>query len=89
VQARWAREQVKLEGETQTWRRIGDEGSEIDYRFCPRCGSTVWYTQTDRPDVIAVAVGAFADPTFPAPVSFVYDARRHPWVELPNGQQAT
>jgi len=32
-----------------------------------------------------VAVGAFADPTFPPPQSSVYDSRRHPWVQLPAG----
>lgn len=84
VQARWPRQQVRLLGETRTWRRIGDEGTAIDFRFCPHCGSTVWYTQDDNPDVIAVAVGAFADPGFPPPTRFVYENRRHSWVDLPN-----
>ena len=32
------------------------------------------------PGVIAVPVGAFADPTFPPPQFSVYGVRRHPWV---------
>jgi hypothetical protein len=34
------------------------------------------------PDLIAVAVGAFADPSFPAPSQAVWDERRHHWVTL-------
>jgi hypothetical protein len=34
---------------------------------------------------VSVAVGAFADPQFPAPQVSVYDCRRHPWVQLPPG----
>ena len=83
VQARWLRDRISTEGETHIWRRVGDEGSVIDYRFCPHCGSTVWYTQDQAPELIAVAVGAFADSTFPAPARSNYDQRRHPWVGLP------
>jgi hypothetical protein len=35
------------------------------------------------PDTIAVPIGAFADPTFPAPKVSVYEARRHPWTGIP------
>jgi hypothetical protein len=34
---------------------------------------------------VGVAVGAFADPNFPAPQVSIYDSRRHPWVQLPPG----
>jgi hypothetical protein len=30
--------------------------------------------------MIAVPVGAFADPTFPPPTISVYGVRRHPWI---------
>ena len=33
------------------------------------------------------AIGAFADPTFPAPVRAIYEERRHPWVGLPDAIQ--
>ncbi len=35
------------------------------------------------PDLIAVAVGAFGDPGFPAPRHSVYESRRHPWAMMP------
>ena len=35
--------------------------------------------------LLAVPVGAFADPTFPQPTVTVYTSRRHPWLTLPGG----
>jgi hypothetical protein len=32
---------------------------------------------------IAVAIGNFADPNFPAPTIAVWEESRHPWVSLP------
>ena len=86
VQAGWPRDQVLFEGEARVWRRIGEEsGAAFDFRFCPTCASTVWYTEDAEPDFVAVAVGCLADPGFPAPVRSIFDHRRHPWVVLPDG----
>jgi len=43
----------------------------------------VFYRLVDEPGVIAVAVGAFADPRFPPPGRSVYEERKHSWVNLP------
>jgi hypothetical protein len=85
VQARFRDDQVKLEGRSSEWKRVGDEGGRITFRFCPTCGSTVYWTASYMEGAIAVAVGAFADPTFPAPTVEVYEERRHPWIEKPKG----
>ena len=55
---------------------------KIDYRFCPTCGATVYYAIDAQPDLIAVPVGNFADRDFPEPTYAVYEARRHPWVNI-------
>ncbi len=34
------------------------------------------------PGVTAIAVGAFADPAFPAPRFSVYEDRKHKWVAV-------
>lgn len=39
------------------------------------------------PDMIAVALGAFGDPSFPAPTVSVYGARRHAWTGIPEGAE--
>ena len=50
--------------------------------FCQNCGSTVLWEPSRKPETIAVAVGAFADPAFPPPSKVVYEQHRHPWVEM-------
>ena len=66
------------------WRRTGDDGGTITQRFCPTCGATVCYDIDAMPGMIAIPVGAFADPTFPAPTFSVYEARKHAWVVVPD-----
>jgi hypothetical protein len=84
VQARFPRAQVTaFEGRASTYERTGDSGGRATFRFCPECGSTVYWELDGLPDYIAVAVGAFADPTFPAPAVAVYETRRHAWAALP------
>ena len=72
-------------GTATEYERAGDQGARFVFRFCPACGSTVFHTEVGVEGSVGVAVGAFGDPTFPAPQVSVYDCRRHPWVELPPG----
>ena len=84
TQARFRREQVTaIEGRATPFVRLGDSGNPITFHFCPLCGSTVYWELSGAPELIAVAVGAFADPGFPAPRHSVYEARRHPWAVMP------
>ena len=57
-------------------------------RTCRYCGTTVFHTEVGSDKSVSVAVGAFADPQFPAPKVSVYDCRRHPWVQVPPGTKA-
>jgi hypothetical protein len=81
VQARFAAEQVRVEGRYSDYVRISDEGDERVMHFCPECGGTVFWVIEEG--MVAVTVGAFADPSFPAPVRSIYESRQHPWVGLP------
>jgi hypothetical protein len=85
VQARFDAGQVRVDGRDTDYVRVSDEGDERTFHFCPDCGATVFYTVAAMPEMIAVPVGAFADPGFPAPVRSIYESRRHAWVELPGG----
>ena len=73
-------EAVSATGDTREFRRASDSGFDVVFRFCPNCGSTVWWESLRLPDRIAVAVGAFADPAFPAPTQAVYRQHRHAWL---------
>ncbi len=86
AQARFPLSCVTVNGTSSTWARIGDEGSKATFHFCPTCGSTVYYAVDGYDtDSIAIPVGAFADPAFPAPTVSVYEERMHGWVCLPDG----
>jgi hypothetical protein len=84
-QARWSAENVRIEGAATSFVRVGDSGGRCTLRFCPVCGSTVYYEIDAMPGVIAVPVGAFADPGFPSPTFSVYEERKHGWVTVPDG----
>jgi len=77
AQARFPAERVTVAGQSKQWRR-----GEATFSFCPDCGSTVFYRLPALPDLVAVAVGAFADPSFPQPAYTVYENRKHAWVEI-------
>jgi hypothetical protein len=84
IQARFTSDRVHVVGRFSDYVRASDQGDkELTFRFCPHCGATVFFTGSDAPDVIAVPVGAFADPSFPPPTVSVYESRRHPWLAVP------
>jgi hypothetical protein len=85
MQARWPKDRVVITGRYTEYVRVSDDGEERAFRFCPSCGTTVFWTTEDWPDGIAVAIGAFADPSFPQPTVSVYGSRRYPWLSLPDG----
>ena len=86
AQARFPADRVRIEGQhTDYTRRSDEEDHSHTFSFCPECGATVFYTSLGMPDLIAVPIGAFADPSFPQPTVSVYGSRRHAWVQLPAG----
>ncbi|WP_082675664.1 GFA family protein [Aureimonas ureilytica] len=85
VGAFFARERVTVAHGTSTpFKRKGDSGSSITFHFCGVCGSTVWWEPEQVPSIIGVAVGAFADPSFPAPTQATWEKQRHRWLNLPD-----
>jgi hypothetical protein len=82
VAAFFARTAVTTEGRAQTTRRLADSGRGLTFHFCPDCGGTVFWEPDFRPDSLAVAVGAFADPSFPKPDKAVFEERAHPWAKI-------
>lgn len=80
--ARFQRDKVEVSGAFEVYKRVGDSGAPITFHFCPDCGSTVLWHLDSVPDVVAVAVGNFADPRFPAPRVSVYERSRHYWLPI-------
>ncbi len=76
----------EVDGAATEYVRVGDAGARFRFRFCPACGTNLFHTEEGYElTKVSVAVGGFADPSFPPPRVSVYDVRRHPWVVLPDG----
>lgn len=87
-QARFPAHSVTVRGRSKLFIRHSDEGTETRrFNFCPQCGSTVFYSSGDSEDLIAIPVGAFADPAFPPPQVSVWEQRKHGWVTVPGEAQ--
>ncbi len=82
IQARFRSKHVHIVGRHRDYVRTSDEGEQRTFHFCPDCGATVFYTLSAAPDVVAVPIGAFAEPAFPPPTVSVYESRRHPWLTM-------
>jgi len=72
----------EIVGSASCFTRIGDQGSSFTFSFCPNCGTNLFHQEEGEVDSVAVAVGGFADPGFPAPDMATYDVRRHEWLTL-------
>ena len=82
AQVRFPADRVRIDGHSCSWTRTADSGRDVVYHFCPECGSTVHYSGGNFPDVVAIPIGAFADPYFAQPRYSVWEERRHEWVEI-------
>jgi hypothetical protein len=81
VQAWFPRDAVSINrGVGKQYERRADSGRMVILNFCPNCGTTIYWTAEQRPDLIAVAVGTFADPSFQMPRHSVWEKRQHPWI---------
>ncbi len=87
VQARWPRNNVRIEGQSKTFVIVADSGNRATFHFCPDCGSDVYYEIDGKfddkfNDLIAIPLGAFDDPFFGVPAYSVWESRKHDWVEI-------
>ena len=83
AQARFPATAVAIKGESREYVRTGDSGGQLHFNFCAKCGATVFYALASTPELIAIPVGAFAEPALPSPKHSVYENRMHPWVVVP------
>jgi hypothetical protein len=74
---------VQYYGPSKTYERMADSGFQVHLYFCPDCGTTVYWETDKYPDRCGIAVGCFADPTFPPPVMSMYEECKHPWLSVP------
>jgi len=87
VGAFFPRNHVRISGKARRYTRSSDSGSTVTFYFCRDCGSTVFWEPQRRPEIIGVAVGAFADPNFPPPSASIFEDLKHIWTQLPDGMK--
>jgi len=80
--AYFAARQVRIDGLSTIYARGADSGYAIAFHFCPVCGSNVHWRASRFPHHVGIAVGAFADPGFPAPSFSVWEESMHTWLGL-------
>ena len=87
AQARWPKDDVRIEGRSNTFEKVANSGNRATFHFCPECGSDVYYAieAKDDPkfnDLLAIPLGAFDDPFFLRPAFSVWESRKHEWLEI-------
>lgn len=80
IAAFFSRDRIDVAGAYSDFVRSSDRGHEVTFHFCPRCGSTVFWEPARKPDLVAVAVGCFTEPSFQRPGKSVYQQHRHHWM---------
>ena len=85
----YPRDMVRIaSGSTSVYERPSASGFYVAFHFCPRCGSNISWEPRRLPELIGVAIGAFADPDFPQPEQSVWTTTKHRWIDLPDGMTA-
>jgi hypothetical protein len=82
VGAYWLREGIRVSGQSTVFARRADSGRKFDTHFYSSCGTSLYWEAEVAPDFIWVAVGAFVDPQFPAPMMSVWEESKHPWLSF-------
>ena len=70
-------------GTSNQYLRKGASGSPFENRFCPRCGTTVYWLTPFHPDGVGIAAGCFEGDDLPAPSRSIWESERHHWVDVP------
>ena len=74
---------VAIEGESGEWQRTAPSGRSLSNHFCPKCGSTVFWSLEMRPDHYGVAGGNMVSP-LPEPQRAIWTSEKHDWVSFPD-----
>jgi hypothetical protein len=85
IGAYFPQDKVRISGDRNSYTRLGESGGNVTTHFCPQCGTNVFWEADKIAGSYGVAVGAFAEPGFPAPVRSVWEESKHAWVGLPAG----
>lgn len=75
-------DEVETSGDASVYSRPGASGQNVNFSFCPNCGTTVYWTIDSKPGVLGIAAGAFRDQPVRRPAAAVWMAHQPEWVSL-------
>ena len=73
------RAQVKLEGQARHFEMTADNGNVKTRSFCANCGSPVYMTFSDMPELFTVHAGSLDDPSRYEPECVTFHSAGHAW----------
>lgn len=82
AQVRFPADAVTAEGSSSVYAHTGGGGNIARFHFCPTCADTLFFTNDNAPETIAIPLGAFDDPHAFTPTVSVWGERKHDWVEI-------
>lgn len=84
VGAYFRKDALSVVGDWTSFERTAESGRKLDQRFCPACGTTVFWSLEMRPGHYGVALGAFNGPK-PEPTRAIWTQETLDWVRFPEG----
>ena len=82
VQVGFRTEQTRLNGDVLSYTRIYEDGYQIVFKFCPRCGDTMLLKIKSAPEYVIVPLGLFNEQDFPAQSVSTYEKKSEGWVKF-------
>ena len=87
-QARFSRGQVTIAGKSSSWNRKAESGNALTFYFCPVCGSPVYLSFAETPELIAVHAGSLDEPGRFRPQVLTYSVRGLAWDAIDSSLKA-
>ena len=83
-----ARAEMTITGEATHWEVAADSGNVKNHAFCPVCGTPVYLSFSETPELIAVHAGSLDEPERFAPQVLTYGVRGLAWDAIDSSLQA-
>ncbi|MFH0266580.1 GFA family protein [Vibrio rumoiensis] len=79
---------IEINGELKTTRRVADSGNENVGYFCPSCGNRIYQLNPAAPEMIKFkAAGCLEDTRMIVPTMHVWTSEKQGWVIIPDDVQ--
>jgi len=78
-------EDIRIQGEMQSWSRYADSGNISEARFCPTCGNRIYHFNPKEPDKLKLKPGTLSDTSMINPTAHIWVSEKQDWYQIPPG----